>query len=90
MDQYAKHKLKLKYWYRYMDDMVAILKTKKEAIEKLVRLSGDKPKGQLASLIRVLLRQFIATPDDKVNRLLIDAVAAEYEYSAKLNKRSRL
>ncbi len=35
MDQYAKHKLKLKYWYRYMDDMVAILKTKKEAIEKL-------------------------------------------------------
>ena len=23
MDQYAKHKLKIKYWYRYMDDMVA-------------------------------------------------------------------
>ena len=35
IDQYAKHKLKLKYWYRYMDDMIAIVKTKEEAIEKL-------------------------------------------------------
>ena len=35
MDQYAKHSLKLKYWFRYMDDMIAIVKTKKEAIEKL-------------------------------------------------------
>ena len=69
----------------YLDDDV-----KQEAVEKLVRLSGDKPKGQLAALIRVLLRQFIATPDEKVNKLLIEAVAAEYEYSAKLNKRSRL
>lgn len=69
----------------YLDDDV-----KREAVEKLVRLSGDKPKGQLAALIRVLLRQFIATPDEKVNKLLIEAVAAEYEYSAKLNKRSRL
>ena len=34
MDQYAKHILKLKYWYRYMDDMIAIVKTKEEAIEK--------------------------------------------------------
>lgn len=69
----------------YLDDDV-----KQAAVEKLVRLSGDKPKGQLAALIRVLLRQFIATPDEKVNKLLIEAVAAEYEYSAKLNKRSRL
>ena len=35
MDQYAKHKLQLKYWYRYMDDMITLIKTKKEAIEKL-------------------------------------------------------
>ena len=35
IDQYAKHTLKLKYWYRYMDDMIAIVKTKQEAIEKL-------------------------------------------------------
>lgn len=35
MDQYAKNKLKLKYWFRYMDDMVAIVKTKEEAIKQL-------------------------------------------------------
>lgn len=69
----------------YLDDDV-----KSKAIEKLIRLNGDKSKGQLAALIRVLLRQFVATPDDKVNPLLIDAIAAEYEFSTKLNKRSRL
>lgn len=69
----------------YLDDDV-----KKQATEKLIRLSGDRPKGQLAALIRVLLKQFVATPDDKVNKLLIDAIAAEYEYSQTLNKRSRL
>lgn len=69
----------------YLDD-----EDKELAINKLIRLSGDRPKGQLASLIRVLLKQFIATPDDKVNPLLIEAIVAEYEYSAKLNKRSRL
>lgn len=69
----------------YLDD-----NDKQKAIDKLVRLSGDRPKGQLAALIRVLLKQFIATPDDKVNPLLIDAIVAEYEYSSKLNKRSRL
>lgn len=63
---------------------------KQQAIEKLIRLSGDRPKGQLAALIRVLLKQFIATPDDKVNPLLIEAIAAEYEYSQTLNKRSSL
>lgn len=69
----------------YLDDDV-----KNQAIQKLIRLSGDKPKGQLAALLRVLLRQFIATPDEKVNPLLIEAIAAEYEYSQSLNKRSNL
>ena len=63
---------------------------KKKAQSKLTRLAGDQPKGQLAALIRVLLRQFVATPDEKTNPLLIEAIAAEYEYSAKKNKRSRL
>lgn len=63
---------------------------KEMATSKLIRLSGDKPKGQLAALIRVLIKQFIATPDEKVNPLLIQAIAAEYEYSTKLNKRSSL
>ena len=69
----------------YLDD-----NDKQKATETLIRLSGDKPKGQLAALIRVLLKQFIATPDDKVNPLLIEAIAAEYEYSQILNKRSKL
>jgi hypothetical protein len=69
----------------YLDDDV-----KKAAQEKLVRLRNDQPKGQLAALIRVLLRQFVMTPDEKVNPLLIEAIAAEYEYSQTLNKRSRL
>lgn len=38
LDQYAKHELKLKYWYRYMDDSIALVKTKQEAIEKLDRI----------------------------------------------------
>ena len=69
----------------YLDDDL-----KEKVQDKITRLAGDQPKGQVAALIRVLLRQFVATPDDKVNPLLIEAIAAEYEYSTKLNKRSRL
>lgn len=35
LDQYAKHELKLKYYFRYMDDIIVMVKTKKEAIKKL-------------------------------------------------------
>lgn len=69
----------------YLDDDL-----KKQVQDKLVRMSGDKPKGQVAALIRVLLKQFVATPDGKTNPLLIEAIAAEYEYSQTLNKRSNL
>lgn len=69
----------------YLDDYI-----KEAAVKKLVRLTSDTPKGQLAALIRVLLKQFVATPDDKVNPLLIEAISAEYTYSQQLNKRSRL
>lgn len=63
---------------------------KTELNEKLERLIGEKPKGSLASLIRVQLKQFLSTPDENINPLLIQAIDAEYEYSAKLNKRSRM
>lgn len=69
----------------YLDDDL-----KQQAQIKLVRLRKEQPKGQVAALIRVLLRQFVATPDEKVNPLLIEAIGAEYEYSQKLNKRSNL
>lgn len=69
----------------YLDDDL-----KKEVQAKLTRLTNDTPKGQLASLIRILLKQFNATPDEKVNKNLIDAISAEYTYSQTLNKRSKL
>lgn len=69
----------------YLDDDL-----KQEVQAKLVRLTNDTPKGQLASLIRVLLKQFNATPDEKVNKDLIEAIAAEYVFSQTLNKRSRM
>lgn len=69
----------------YLDDDVKLA-----AQNKLTRTVGGQPKGQLAALIRVLLKQYIATPDDKTNKLLTDAIAAEYAFSQKLNKRSRL
>lgn len=62
---------------------------KRDVQSKITRMIGDQPKGQIAALIRVLLRQFAATPDDKTNPLLMQAIAAEYEYSTKKNKRSR-
>lgn len=67
----------------YIDDEL-----KEAATAKIVSLTADQPKGQLAALIRVLLKQFVMTKD--VNPLLVEAIAAEYEYSQKLNKRSRL
>lgn len=69
----------------YLDDEL-----KQEVQDKLIRLRKEQPKGQVAALIRVLLRQFAATPDEKINPLLVEAIGAEYEYSQKLNKRSRL
>lgn len=69
----------------YLDDDVKL-----NANEKLDRLCGNTEKGKLSALIRVLLKQFNATPDEKVNPLLVEALNAEYIYNVKLNKRSRL
>lgn len=69
----------------YLDDEV-----KEKATEKLERLAGKKSKGQLASLIRVYLNVFLATPDNKISNELLEAVESEYQYSTKLNKRSKL
>lgn len=38
IDQYVKHVLKVKYYFRYMDDSILLLKTKEEAIEKLEKI----------------------------------------------------
>lgn len=69
----------------YLDD-----NDKLAVIEKLERLSGKKEKGQLAAFLRIQIKLFLATPDDKVNRMLINAIDAEYITSVKSNKRSRM
>lgn len=56
---------------------------------KLERLIGEKPKGTIASLIRVQLKQFLNTPDSEISKELLREINNEYVYSAKLNKRSR-
>ena len=38
LDQYIKHKLKCKYYFRYMDDGVILIKTKEEAKEILKKI----------------------------------------------------
>lgn len=38
LDQYVKHKLKIKYYYRYMDDAICLVQTKSEAKEKLEQI----------------------------------------------------
>jgi RNA-directed DNA polymerase len=38
VDQYIKHKLKIKYYFRYMDDSVIFVKTKDEAIQALDKI----------------------------------------------------
>ena len=38
VDQYAKHILKCKYYFRYMDDTIILLRTKKEAKEVLEKI----------------------------------------------------
>ena len=38
LDQYIKHKLKVKYYCRYMDDSILFVKTKKEAKEILEKI----------------------------------------------------
>ena len=47
----------------YLDDNDKLAIT-----EKLERISGKKEKGQLASFLRIQVKLFLATPDEKVDR----------------------
>ncbi len=38
IDQYIKHKLKIKYYCRYLDDSLLMVKTKQEAKEALKKI----------------------------------------------------
>ena len=69
----------------YIDEDVKL-----QATNKITRLKGSENKGQLASLIRVLLKQFVLTPDEQINKNLIRAIELEYQLTTKGNKRSKM
>ena len=50
LDQYVKHNLKCKYFFRYMDDGIILLKTKekaKEILEAIQKFLKEKLKLEL-------------------------------------------
>ena len=56
IDQYAKHKLKCKYYFRYMDDIVILCKNKEEAregLEKITKYLKDNLELELNSKTRI-------------------------------------
>ena len=67
----------------YLDDMV-----KEKAIEKVEKICGKQEKGQLASLIRVLLKRFLACDDSDELDDIAEEVESEYVTSQLKNKRS--
>lgn len=69
----------------YVDD-----DDKAKAIAKLDRLCGNSTKGKLAAFLRIQIKKFNATPDDKITRELLEAVDAEYVMCKNRNKRSSL
>ena len=69
----------------YVDD-----DDKAKAIAKLDRLCGNTTKGKLAAFLRVQIKKFNLTPDDKVNKDLLEAVETEYVMCKDKNKRSSL
>lgn len=69
----------------YVDD-----DDKAKAIAKLDRLCGNSTKGKLAAFLRIQIKKFNATPDDKITKELLEAVDAEYVMCKNRNKRSSL
>ena len=69
----------------YVDD-----DDKAKAIDKLDRLCGNSTKGKLAAFLRIQIKKFNATPDDKITKELLEAVNAEYVMCKNRNKRSAL
>ena len=69
----------------YLDD-----EDKAKAIDKLDRLSGNTSKGKLAAFLRIQIKKFNLTPDEKITRELIEAIDAEYVMCKNRNKRSSM
>lgn len=69
----------------YLDDNI-----KEAAIKKLEDKMGKREKGAFASLIRVMLNDFVLNKDDAYINELIKLVETEYAYSQLKNKRSTM
>ena len=77
---------KMQLYAFYVDD-----ETKLAVEQRLSMLVPDAKKGAMAALLRVLLREFVALPfDDHSLTSLQEKLEAEYVYSTKKNKRSKL
>lgn len=77
---------KMQLYAFYVDD-----ETKLAVEQRLSMLVPEAKKGAMAALIRVLLREFVALPFDDVSLTsLQEKLEAEYVYSTKKNKRSKL
>ena len=69
----------------YLDDGV-----KESATKRIESLCGIQEKGQLASLIRVLLNEFLETNDNARLTSIASKVTEEYCLTTHCNKRSKL
>ena len=69
----------------YLDD-----EDKAKAVDKLDRLCGNTSKGKLAAFLRIQIKKFNLTPDEKITRELIGAIDAEYVMCKNRNKRSSM
>lgn len=67
----------------YLEDEI-----KEKVTTKLTKEIGKTEKGALASLIRVMLYDYLAT--EEVNPSLIKRVMDEYIYTQTKNKRSKM
>lgn len=77
---------KMQLYAFYLDEP-----TKLAVEQRLSMLAPDTKKGAFAALLRVLLREFVALPfDDHSLTSLQEKLEAEYVYSTKKNKRSKL
>ena len=69
----------------YLDD-----EDKAKAVDKLDRLCGNTSKGKLAAFLRIQIKKFNLTPDEKITRELIEAIDTEYVMCKNRNKRSSM
>lgn len=77
---------KMQLYAFYVDEQ-----TRLTVEQRLSMLVPDVKKGAMAALLRVLLREFVALPfDDASLTSLQEKLEAEYIYSTKKNKRSKL